>query len=79
MCPSLVQATDKGKASAVNYAVYRVQTPYTLLLDDDTRLGGARLPTSLLAADGFDAVAFHVLPDRRNREGSHGNTFLGHL
>ena len=69
----------KGKASAVNYAVYRVQTPYTLLLDDDTRLGGARLPTSLLAADGFDAVAFHVLPDRRNREGSHGNTFLGAL
>jgi len=69
----------KGKASAVNYAVYRVQTPYTLLLDDDTRLGGARIPTSLLSEDGFDAVAFHVLPDRRNREGSHGNNFLGHL
>ena len=70
---------SKGKASAINYAVYRVRTPYTLLLDDDTRLGGARLPTSLLANDGFDAVAFHVLPDRRNRDGSRGNSFLGHL
>lgn len=69
----------KGKAGAVNYAVHRVRTPYTLLLDDDTRLGGARIPTSLLSEDGFDAVAFHVLPDRRNREGSRGNNFLGSL
>ena len=69
----------KGKAAAVNYAVWRVQTPYTLLLDDDTRLGGARLPTSLLSDDGYDAVAFHVLPDRRNRDGAHGHSFLGHL
>lgn len=70
---------SKGKAAAVNYGVYRVKTPFTLLLDDDTRLGGARIPTSLLADDGYDAVAFHVLPDRRNRDGSHGNNFLGHL
>lgn len=70
---------SKGKASAIHYAVHRVQTPYTLLLDDDTRLGGARIPTSLLSRDGFDAVAFCVLPDRRNRDGSHGNGFLGHL
>ncbi|HTO89952.1 MAG TPA: glycosyltransferase [Candidatus Sulfotelmatobacter sp.] len=70
---------SKGKASAIHYAVYRVKTPYTLLLDDDTRLGGARLPTSLLSRDGFDAVAFHVLPDRRNRDGSRGNGFLGSL
>jgi cellulose synthase/poly-beta-1,6-N-acetylglucosamine synthase-like glycosyltransferase len=69
----------KGKAAAVNYAVHRVRTPYTLLLDDDTRLGGARIPTSLLSEDGFDAVAFHVLPDRRNREGARGNNFLGAL
>jgi cellulose synthase/poly-beta-1,6-N-acetylglucosamine synthase-like glycosyltransferase len=69
----------KGKASAVNYAVYRVKTPFTLLLDDDTRLGGARIPTSMLSNDGYDAVAFHVLPDRRNRDGSHGNNFLGHI
>jgi cellulose synthase/poly-beta-1,6-N-acetylglucosamine synthase-like glycosyltransferase len=70
---------SKGKAAAVNYAVHRVRTPYTLLLDDDTRLGGARIPTSLLSEDGFDAVAFHVLPDRRDRDGAHGNNFLGAL
>jgi len=40
---------SKGKASAINFAVYRVLTPYTLLLDDDTRMGNARLPTALLA------------------------------
>ncbi len=72
-------AKRKGKAAAVNYAVHRVQTPLTLLLDDDTRLGGARIPTSLIADEGFDAVAFHVLPDRRNRGGAEGNTLLGHL
>lgn len=70
---------SKGKASAINYAVYRVRTPYTLLLDDDTRFGAARLPTSLLAENGYDAVAFHVLPDRRNRDGARGDNFIGHL
>jgi cellulose synthase/poly-beta-1,6-N-acetylglucosamine synthase-like glycosyltransferase len=69
----------KGKAAAINFAVHRVGTPLTLLLDDDTRMGGARIPTSLLSEDGFDAAAFHVLPDRRNREGSSGNNFLGAL
>jgi cellulose synthase/poly-beta-1,6-N-acetylglucosamine synthase-like glycosyltransferase len=69
----------KGKAAAINFAVHRVETPLTLLLDDDTRLGGARIPTSLISSDGFDAVAFHVLPDRRNRDGARGNNFLGHL
>lgn len=68
-----------GKASAINFAIHRVHTPYTLLLDDDTRIGNARIPTSMLSNDGYDAVAFHVLPDRRNREGAHGNNFLGHL
>jgi len=67
----------KGKAAAVNYAVHRVATPLTLLLDDDTRMGGARIPTSLLSENGYDAAAFHVLPDRRNREGARGNNFLG--
>jgi cellulose synthase/poly-beta-1,6-N-acetylglucosamine synthase-like glycosyltransferase len=71
--------SSKGKAAAINFAVHRVKTPLTLLLDDDTRLGGARMPTSLLAEEGYDAVAFHVLPDRRNRDGSHGNNFLGAL
>jgi len=72
-------ARTKGKAAAINFAVYRVKTPYTLLLDDDTRLGASRIPTSLLSRDGYDAVAFHVLPDRRNRGGSRGNNFLGAL
>src|SRR5207247_4218030 len=67
------------KAAAVNFAVYRVHTPFTLLLDDDTRLGGARIPTSLLADQGYDAVAFHVLPDRRSRDGARGRSFLGDL
>ncbi len=70
---------SKGKAAAVNYAVHRVKTPLTLLLDDDTRLGGARVPTSLISDEGYDAVAFYVLPDRRGRDGARGNTFMGHL
>lgn len=67
----------KGKPAAINFAVHRVTTPQTLILDDDTRLGGAQIPTSLLSDGGFDAVAFHVLPDRRNRDGSNGNNLLG--
>ena len=70
---------SKGKASAINFAVFRVSTPYTLLLDDDTRMGNARIPAPLLRAGVCDAVAFHVLPDRRSRSGSRGNNFLGHL
>ena len=70
---------SKGKASAINYAVHRVRTAYTLLLDDDTRMGNARIPTELLRTGQCDAVAFHVLPDRRNRNGAQGNNFIGHL
>ena len=70
---------SKGKASAINFAVFRVSTPYTLLLDDDTRMGNARIPTQLLSEGVCDGVAFHVLPDRRSRNGSRGNNFLGHL
>lgn len=68
---------SKGKASAINFAIHRVRTPLVLLLDDDTRLGGARLPTSLILEGRADAVAFRVLPDRRNRDGARGNNFLG--
>jgi cellulose synthase/poly-beta-1,6-N-acetylglucosamine synthase-like glycosyltransferase len=71
--------SSRGKAAAINYAVFRVHTPYTLLLDDDTRMGNARIPTQLLDDDECDAVAFHVLPDRRSRNGSVGNNFLGHV
>lgn len=70
---------SKGKAGAIHYAIHRVRTPLTLLLDDDTRLGGARIPTSLITDQGYDAVAFNVLPDRRNRDGAQGNNFLGHV
>jgi cellulose synthase/poly-beta-1,6-N-acetylglucosamine synthase-like glycosyltransferase len=70
---------SKGKASAINYAIHRVHTPLVLLLDDDTRLGGTRLPTSLVLGSEADAVAFRVLPDRRNRDGAKGNNFLGAL
>lgn len=70
---------SKGKASAINFAIHRVRTPLVLLLDDDTRIGSASLPTSLITEDGCDAVAFQVLPDRRNRDGARGNTFLGAL
>lgn len=69
----------RGKASAINFGIHRVRTPLVLLLDDDTRMGGARLPTSLVTSGLADAVAFHVLPDRRNRDGARGNTFLGAL
>ncbi len=68
---------SKGKASAIHYAIHRVRTPLVLLLDDDTRLGGARLPTSLVLEGHADAVAFRVLPDRRNRDGARGNNFVG--
>lgn len=48
-----------GKVRAINYALHRVQTPYVLLLDDDTVINDALLPTSLLDR-GYGAVAFRV-------------------
>ncbi|MEE9217977.1 MAG: glycosyltransferase [Acidobacteriota bacterium] len=62
---------NMGKVSAINFGVHRVRTPYVLLLDDDTRIGNARIPTSLL--ERFDAVAFNVIPDRRDRYGPRGS------
>jgi cellulose synthase/poly-beta-1,6-N-acetylglucosamine synthase-like glycosyltransferase len=62
---------NMGKVSAINFGVFRVGTPYVLLLDDDTRIGNARIPTSLL--DHYDAVAFNVIPDRRDRYGPRGS------
>jgi cellulose synthase/poly-beta-1,6-N-acetylglucosamine synthase-like glycosyltransferase len=78
-CTVLRFEKRKGKAAAINFAVHRVTTPLTLLLDDDTRLANARIPTSLIADGGYDAVAFNVLPDRRNRGGARGNSFLGNV
>ena len=68
---------NMGKVSAVNFGIHRVHTPYVLLLDDDTRLGNARIPTSLL--DRFDAAAFNVVPDRRDRYGPQGSRLIACL
>lgn len=49
-----------GKVRAINAALPHAKTPYVLLLDDDTLVAGATIPTGLLD-DGYDAVAFRVL------------------
>jgi glycosyltransferase involved in cell wall biosynthesis len=69
---------NKGKVSAINLGIFRVKTRYTLLIDDDTRLGASRLPTSLLE-EGYSAVAFNVLPSRRARELVNGTNFVSCL
>jgi len=48
-----------GKVRAINHALPLVKTPYVLLLDDDTLLNDAKIPTSILD-DGYHAVAFRV-------------------
>lgn len=49
------------KAFSVSIGVYRVKTPYVLLLDDDVLIGDAVIPTNLMD-QGYSAVAFNVLP-----------------
>ena len=66
-----------GKVSAINFGIHRVRTPLVLLLDDDTRVGDARIPTSLL--DHYDAAAFNVVPDRRDRHGPKGSGLIACL
>src|SRR5260221_225455 len=68
---------NMGKVSAINFGIHRVKTRYILLLDDDTRLGEARIPTSLL--DQYDPAAFNVVPDRRDRHGPHGSGLVSCL
>ena len=68
---------NMGKVSAINFGIHRVTTKYVLLLDDDTRVGAAKIPTSLL--DRYDAVAFNVVPDRRDRYGPKGSGALAAL
>jgi len=51
-----------GKVRAIEYALEHVATPYVLLIDDDTRVGDARIPTGLLD-DGHRAVAFRVFAE----------------
>jgi len=66
-----------GKVSAINFGIHRVRTPLVLLLDDDTRVGDAHIPTSLL--DHYDAAAFNVVPDRRDRYGPKGSGLVACL
>jgi cellulose synthase/poly-beta-1,6-N-acetylglucosamine synthase-like glycosyltransferase len=54
-----------GKASAINIALDLVKTPYVLVIDDDTFIGDAIIPTSLLE-QGYEAVAFRVFPKAGN-------------
>jgi len=49
-----------GKVRAINAALPYVIAPYVLLLDDDTMIAGATIPTGLLD-QGYGAVAFRVL------------------
>ncbi|MDH3428180.1 MAG: glycosyltransferase family 2 protein, partial [Gemmatimonadota bacterium] len=65
---------NMGKVSAINFGIHRVTTEFVLLLDDDTRIGAARIPTGLLGE--HDAVAFNVVPDRRDRHGPQGSNLL---
>lgn len=49
------------KVGSINAAMPFVDTPYVLILDDDTLIGKTLIPTSLLDA-GYTAVAFNVMP-----------------
>lgn len=53
-------AVNRGKVGAIHYAVSQINKPYFLLLDDDTELNGAKIPTNLL--NDYDAVSLKVLP-----------------
>jgi len=54
-----------NKALTISKISPEIRTPYTLILDDDTFIGKATIPTSLLDA-GYDAVAFNVMPEPEN-------------
>lgn len=54
-----------NKALTISGVSPRITTPYTLILDDDTFIGDTVIPTSLLD-EGFDAVAFNVMPYLEN-------------
>ncbi len=52
---------NMNKAMGINMVIKHVETPYTIILDDDTFIGKTFLPTSLLD-EGYSAVAFDVMP-----------------
>lgn len=51
-----------NKALTISRISSEINTPYTLILDDDTYISTATIPTNLLD-DGYDAVAFNVMPE----------------
>lgn len=53
-----------GKVEAINRALHMVKTPYTLIMDDDTLVGDAVIPTTVLD-EGHGGVAFRVYPVRK--------------
>jgi cellulose synthase/poly-beta-1,6-N-acetylglucosamine synthase-like glycosyltransferase len=57
--------TNVNKAFTISRAIKHVETPYVLILDDDTMIGDTFIPTSLLD-DGYSAVAFNVMPVKTN-------------
>lgn len=50
-----------NKAFSISAAIHKIETPYVLILDDDTLIGNTFIPTSLLD-NGYSAVAFNVMP-----------------
>jgi hypothetical protein len=54
-----------NKALTISGISPKITTRYTLILDDDTYIGDTVIPTSLLS-EGFDAVAFNVMPHVEN-------------
>ena len=54
-----------GKVRAINRALDLVTTPYVLIMDDDTLIEKAMIPTGLLD-EGYEGVAFRVLVNKSN-------------
>ncbi|HVS79835.1 MAG TPA: glycosyltransferase [Candidatus Paceibacterota bacterium] len=50
-----------NKSMSINFYASHIETPYTLILDDDTHIGHTVIPTNLLDED-YSAVAFNVMP-----------------
>lgn len=61
----LINKKNLHKVGSINAAMNYVNTPYVLIVDDDTLIGDTFIPTSLLD-EGYTAVAFNVMPVPRN-------------
>ena len=62
------------KAHTISRAIHHVKTPYVLILDDDTHIDQMFIPTSLLD-EGYDAVAFAILPEQTGTLANKFQTF----